>query len=311
MPELSKWRRGTKVPLTAVTSAAYLVGAGATQLQAHSMSNLNIGSIPPSLDPGEHELAEELSQLQKRDSWVGRYSIFVSLLLVAAIITLAGVALRQGAEPFYKLRLAEAIFALIGLIVLFNVYTIRQEILIKQLRIQLTEKQGQFYNLRNLSMIDPLTGLYNRRFAEQRLAAEVSRSERMGHPLALVMLDLKNFKQLNEASTRETGDQVLKSFATRLSRVIRGSDLAVRLDADKFMILLPECAADQLQRVLGRLNPFELDWNGQKIPVTFTAAWKQYELGESAEEFFGRVDQGLVGAKKAGSKAPYFETLSL
>jgi diguanylate cyclase (GGDEF)-like protein len=230
---------------------------------------------------------------------------------VAAIITLAGVALRQGAEPFYKLRVTEAIFALIALIVLFNVYTIRQEILIKQLRIQLTEKQGQFYNLRNLSMIDPLTGLYNRRFAEQRLAAEVSRSERMGHPLALVMLDLKNFKQLNEASSRETGDQALKSFATRLSRVIRGSDLAVRLDADKFMILLPECAADQLQRVLGRLSPFELDWNGQKIPVTFTAAWKQYELGESAEEFLVRVDQGLMGAKKTGSKAPYFETLSL
>jgi GGDEF domain-containing protein len=103
----------------------------------------------------------------------------------------------------------------------------------------------------------------------------------------------------------------LKAFATRLSRVIRGSDLAVRMDADKFMILLPECTDDQLQRVLGRLSPFELDWNGQKVPVTFTAAWKQYELGESSDEFLARVDQGLAGAKKAGSKAPYFETLVL
>jgi diguanylate cyclase (GGDEF)-like protein len=275
------------------------------------MGDSNFIPVPPSLDPGERELAEELSRIQKRDSWVGRYSIFVSLLLVGAIVALAVVAMRQGAEPFYKIRLTEAIFGLIALIVLFNVYTIRQEILIKQLRSQLTEKQGQFYNLRNLSMIDPLTGLYNRRFAEQRLAAEVSRSERMGHPLALVMLDLKNFKQVNESSTQEAGDQALKAFATRLSRVIRGSDLAVRLDSDKFMILLPECASDQLQRVLGRLSPFELDWNGVRIPVTFTAAWKQYELGESAEEFLARVDQGLAGAKKAGSKAPYFETLSL
>ena len=275
------------------------------------MGDSNVIPVPPSLDPGERELAEELSRIQKRDSWVGRYSIFVSLLLVGAIVALAVVALRQGAEPFYKIRLTEAIFGLIALIVLFNVYTIRQEILIKQLRSQLTEKQGQFYSLRNLSMIDPLTGLYNRRFAEQRLAAEVSRSERMGHPLALVMLDLKNFKQMNESSTREAGDLALKAFATRLSRVIRGSDLAVRLDSDKFMILLPECTSDQLQRVLGRLSPFELDWNGAKVPVTFTAAWKQYELGESAEAFLARVDQGLAGAKKAGSKAPYFETLSL
>lgn len=285
--------------------------SGATLLQADSMSDLKIDPIPPSLDPGEKELAEELLLLQKRDSWVGRYSIFVSLLLVGAIVTLAVMALRQGGEPFYKVRLTEAIFGLIALIVLFNVYTIRQEILIKQLRAQLTEKQGQFYSLRNLSMIDPLTGLYNRRFAEQRLAAEVSRSERMGHPLALVMLDLNHCKQLNEASTRETGDQALKAFATRLSRVIRGSDLAVRLGADRFMILLPECSADQLQRILGRISPFEMDWNGQKIPVTFTAAWKQYELGESAEEFLARVDQGLIGAKKGGSKAPYFETLTL
>lgn len=275
------------------------------------MTDSNSGPIPPSLDPGEQELVEELSLLQKRDSWVGRYSVFVSLLLVAAIITLAVIGLRQGSQPFYKARLTEAVFGLIALIVAFNVYTIRQEILIKQLRSQLTEKQGQFYNLRNLSMIDPLTGLYNRRFAEQRLAAEVSRSERMGHPLALVMLDLNHFKQLNEASTRETGDQALKAFATRLSRTIRGSDLAVRLDADKFMILLPECAGEQLQRVLGRLSPFDLDWNGQKIPVTFTAAWKHYELGESAEEFLARVHQGLLVAKKTGSKAPYFETLTL
>jgi len=275
------------------------------------MSDSNIHSVPPSLDPGEQELAEELSRIQKRDSWVGRYSIFVSVLLVAAIVALAVIALRQGGEPFYKVRLTEAIFGLIALIVLFNVYTIRQEILIKQLRSQLAEKQGQFYNLRNLSMIDSLTGLYNRRFAEQRLAAEVSRSERMGHPLALLMLDLKDFKQLNEVSTREAGDQVLKTFATRLSRVIRGSDLAVRLDSDKFMILLPECTSDQLQRVLGRLSPFEQDWSGTKIPVTFTAAWKQYQLGESAQEFLARVDQALAGAKKAGSKAPYFETLSL
>src|ERR1700730_7770711 len=98
------------------------------------MSDSNIHPVPPSLDPGEQELAAELSSIQKRDSWVSRYSIFVSLLLVAAIVTLAALALRQSAGPFYKVRLTEAIFGLIALIVLFNVYMIRQEILIKQLR---------------------------------------------------------------------------------------------------------------------------------------------------------------------------------
>lgn len=191
-----------------------------------------------------------MSLIQKRDSYLGRYSIFVSMLLVVAIVTLAAIAANQGVGTFLKIRLTEAIFALIALIVLFNVYTIRQEFLIKQLRAQLTDKQAQFYGLRNQSMVDQLTGLYNRRFAEQRLAAEVARTQRMGHPLALVMLDLKQFGAVNDRLGRDAGDQALREFGARMSSVIRGSDLAVRLDADKFMMVMPECATEQLNRVL-------------------------------------------------------------
>ena len=275
------------------------------------MSESNLDFVPPSLDPGQQVLAQEFSRIQKQDSWGSRYSIFVSFLLVAAIATLATMAFQHGTSSLLKVRLTEAIFALIALIVLFNVYTLRQELLIKQLRAQLTDKQAQFYNLRSLSMIDPLTDLYNRRFAEQRLAAEVARTQRMGHPLALLMLDLKGFKQFNERYGREAGDQALRAFAARMTSVIRSSDLAVRLDGDKFMILLPECLTEQLTRILARLTPFDFNWNGEKIPVAFTAACKQFQIGESAEDFLARVDQSLAGTKRAGDKAPYFETLSL
>jgi diguanylate cyclase (GGDEF)-like protein len=273
------------------------------------MSDSHIDPIPPSLDPGEHELAEEHSRIDERDSWVRKYSVFVSLLLTSAIIVLAFLALRQGTETSFKLRLTEAIFGLIALIILFNVYTVRQEILIKRLRTQLAEKHSQFYALRSHTMIDPLTGLYNRRFASQRLAAEVARSERAGHPLGVLLLDISNFKQINDTFTRAAGDQVLKNFATRLTRVIRGSDLAVRLNADEFLILLPDCTADQLKRVLGRLSPVEVEWQGQKIPVTFAAVWKQYELGEAADEFLSRAEQTLASAKR--TKSPHIETLTL
>jgi len=183
--------------------------------------------------------------------------------------------------------------------------------LIKQLRAQLSDKQAQFYNLRNLSMLDPLTGLYNRRFAEQRLAAEVARTQRMGHPLALVMLDLKNFGLVNERLGRDAGDQALREFGARMSSVIRGSDLAVRIDADKFMMILPECATEQLNRVLSRLTPFELHWKGHEVPVQFTASCKQYQIGETPEEFIARVAHNLVAMKRDGAKAPHFETLTL
>ena len=275
------------------------------------MRTSNTDSVPPSLDPGENELQHELSLLQKRDSWASRYSVVVSLLLVGAIVALAAIAVRQGAGTFLKIRLTEAIFGLIATIVLFNLYTLRQEFVIKQLHLQLSDKQAQFYSLRNLSMLDPLTGLYNRRFAEQRLAAEVARTQRMGHPLALVMLDLREFAGVNDRLGRDAGDQALREFAARVSSVIRGSDLAVRLDADKFMMVLPECATEQLNRVLSRLSPFELNWKGHQVPLTFAASCKQYQIGENSQEFIARVEQSLLATKRAGAKAPHFETLSL
>jgi diguanylate cyclase (GGDEF)-like protein len=275
------------------------------------MPNSNVDFVPPSLDPGENELQQEQSLIQKRDSSLGRYSIFVSLLLVVAIITLAVMAGRQGTGTFLKIRLTEAIFGLVATIVLFNVYTIRQEFLIKRLQAQLVDKQAQFYGLRNLSMLDPLTGLYNRRFADQRLSAEVARTQRMGHPLAVVMLDLKQFGQINDRLGREAGDQALREFAARMSSVIRGSDLAVRLDDNKFMMILPECATEQLTRIITRLSPFELNWKGHQVPLQFTSAFKQYQIGESSDEFIARVEQSLIAAKRTGAKVPHYETLSL
>ncbi|MBV8513760.1 MAG: GGDEF domain-containing protein [Acidobacteria bacterium] len=275
------------------------------------MRTLSRDVVPASLDPGENEIEQELSLIQKRDSSLNRYSILVSLLLVAAIITLAAMAAHQGVPTFLKIRLTEAIFGLVALIVLFNIYTIRQEFLIKSLRAELSNKQAQFYGLRNMSMVDPLTGLYNRRFADQRLAAEVARTQRMGHPLALVLLDLRNFSLINERLGRDAGDQALREFSARMSSVIRGSDLAVRLNADKFMMILPECATEQLNRVLSRLTPFELHWKGHEIPIEFAASCKQYQIGETPQEFVARAEQNLVTLKRTGAKAPHFETLAL
>jgi two-component system cell cycle response regulator len=171
--------------------------------------------------------------------------------------------------------------------------------LIKRLRRQLLEKQDHSYILRNLAMIDPLTGLYNRRFAEQRLAAEVARSERRGHPLTVLTLDLNNFKEINDTYGHPAGDQVLQEFGSRLNKVIRGADLAVRLGGDEFLVVLPECTLEQLKLVLQRLSSFELDWQGHKIPVTFSAGWKDYEMGDRPEEMLARADEALYTSKRA------------
>ena len=174
----------------------------------------HVDPATPSVEAGAKELAEERRRIDKRDWWVRGYSIFVILLLTFAVISLALPALLTGAETFFNIKLTEAVFGLITLIVLFNIYTIYQEILIKRLRRQLLERADHSHILRNLAMIDPLTGLYNRRFAEQRLAAEVARSERRGHPLTVLTLDLNNFKEINDTYGHPAGDQVLQEFAS-------------------------------------------------------------------------------------------------
>ena len=264
------------------------------------MSDPKIHPIAASMKARDLELERQFRRIEKRDWWLWAWCILVVLLLVFAVIALCLPAVRSGAETIFKVKMVDVVFGLIALVVLFNVYAVSQAILIRRLRRQLAEKQGHSDLLRNLAMVDPLTGLYNRRFAEQRLAAEVARSERKGHPLTILTLDLNSFKQINDTYGHPAGDQVLQEFAAHLNKVIRGADLAVRLGGDEFLVLLPECTMPQLQLVLGRLGSLEVDWQGQKIPVTFSAGWKQYEMGERPEEMLARADELLYARKRAG-----------
>jgi diguanylate cyclase (GGDEF)-like protein len=264
------------------------------------MTNAQRPSALPSVEASDEELTQQLRKIEHRDWWVWGYSILVMLLLTFAVISFSLPALQEDLKTFIPLKVGDAVFGLIALVLVFNIYTIYQQILIKRLRRQLAEKQGHSEILRNLAMVDPLTGLYNRRFAMQRLAAEVARSERRGHPLTVLTLDLNDFKQINDMHGHPAGDQVLQEFASHLNRVIRGSDLAVRLGGDEFLVLLPECTLEQLQLVLGRLGSLEVDWQGYKFPVTFSAGWRQYQMGDRPEELLARADKALYASKRAG-----------
>jgi diguanylate cyclase (GGDEF)-like protein len=268
------------------------------------MSVPDIETESPAPHTSEQDLDRESRQIEKHDWRVWGYSVFVIMLLTFAVVVLALPAVRQGAETIFNIKLSEAIFGLIGLVLIFNIYAISQEILIKRLRRQLVEKQGHSEVLRTLAMVDPLTGLYNRRFAEHRLAAEVARSERKGHPLTVLTLDLNSFKEINDTHGHPAGDYVLQEFAAHLNKVVRGSDLAVRLGGDEFLVVLPECTLEQLRLVLLRLGALEVTWQGQKIPVTFSAGWKEYEVGEQPEQLLARADEDLYTRKRARGRAP-------
>jgi diguanylate cyclase (GGDEF)-like protein len=195
-----------------------------------------------------------------------------------------------------------AVRALVILVLAFTVQTIYQQVRVRKLQRELEEQHVQAEVFRRLAMFDPLTGLYNRRFAEQRLKAEIARSERRGHALIVVLVDLNDFKEINDKFGHQTGDLVLKDFAKRLSSSTRGSDVAARWGGDEFMMLLVDCEIEQLSRVLVRLEGFEVPLNGKKMKVSVAAGWKAYEPGDRMEELIEGADRRLYYNKEIVKK---------
>jgi len=247
----------------------------------------------------------DLAKLERRDWWLWAMAMIVMLLLTAAVGSLSFPELFKFDDPFFQFSLNQSVRGLVGLVLLFNTYTIYQQVTTKRLRRQLSQQltamsqlQVRAEEFHQQATVDALTGLYNRRFAEDRLKAEINRSRRYGHPLTAVAIDLNDFKPVNDKYGHAAGDQVLKEFAERLVAAIRVSDLAVRMGGDEFLVILPECPVGQVQAMLSRLAPMEVNFQGQKIPVTFAAGWVGYEHGETPEQFVERADQTLYADKR-------------
>jgi diguanylate cyclase (GGDEF)-like protein len=241
-------------------------------------------------------------KLQGREWWSWGTSLFVMLLLTAGVASLSLPAILEHKNTPIGSGVIQAVAGLVFLIVLFGCYLTYEKVLINRLRLELAERQFHSHTWRNLALVDPLTGLYNRRFAERRLRAEVARSERRGYALTLVLFDLNNFKEINDRYGHAAGDLVLREFGDRLSKAVREADLAARLGGDEFMLLLTECDSSQLPSVLQRLGSIEVNLDGQRIPVRFSVGSKQYELGQLPKELMEEADKALYEDKQT-SKA--------
>jgi diguanylate cyclase (GGDEF)-like protein len=251
-----------------------------------------------------------LEKLERRDRRLWWTAVFVSLLLTVAVISLTLPGLIGSPAQKFEFNLQQSVRALVGLVLLFNIYAIYQQLLMKRMRTQVAAQLGmlirmkaQAQEFRKLATVDPLTGLHNRRVAEQRLAGEVARSRRYGGPLTVMMLDLDGFKQVNDLHGHAAGDALLREFAVRLNAAIRGSDVAMRIGGDEFMVLLPGTPPHEVNHLLPRLQNIQVDVRGISIPVMFSAGWTGYLPGDTPETILDRADQALYAQKRDGKPA--------
>jgi diguanylate cyclase (GGDEF)-like protein len=171
-------------------------------------------------------------------------------------------------------------------------------ILAKQLNIA-AKQRARTDQLYGLSILDPLTGLHNRRFGEQRLTEEIARSERSPEPLAVILFDLDYFKEINDKFGHAVGDLALKAFSRRLRRAIRACDVPIRMGGDEFLLVLPECPRDKVDIILSRIGTPEIEASGQKISVRYSTGRAHYQYTDTTEVLLERADEALYAQKAA------------
>ncbi|MGQ9699535.1 MAG: GAF domain-containing protein [Candidatus Bipolaricaulaceae bacterium] len=156
--------------------------------------------------------------------------------------------------------------------------------------------------LREQAIRDPVTGLYNRRFLDEVLRREVARAERYGHALSLILVDIDNFKEINDRYGHLVGDEALRRVARALQENIRRVDYIFRWGGDEFCVILPETNGLGAKEVVRRFQePFGILAEEPMIRLTlgYTSWDPRQEPAPSVEELFRRADQLLYQMKRA------------
>jgi diguanylate cyclase (GGDEF)-like protein len=163
------------------------------------------------------------------------------------------------------------------------------------------ENARRFGVARQLADLDALTGLHNRRYFHETLARECSRAHRYNRQLALVVVDIDDFKSINDRIGHLAGDAVLAAVAERVQSVVRSADVACRVGGDELAVILPESTlgdAEQLYRRLQfavgsrPLGPFER--------IHLSAGLAELRPEDDAKSLFERADEALYRAKESG-----------
>jgi two-component system, cell cycle response regulator len=187
----------------------------------------------------------------------------------------------------------------------------RQELLAR-VRTQLRRKRCSDLLRDSLSasveqaVTDPLTGLSNRRYLETHLKALTEQARSTGCPLSVLVADIDHFKSVNDTYGHAAGDWVLREFAQRLRRNIRGIDLVCRMGGEEFIIVMPDTAAERARFVGERVcaciaaEPFQVGPVTQvRVTASIGLATREHP-GEGADALIQRADEALYSAKRAG-----------
>jgi diguanylate cyclase (GGDEF)-like protein len=157
--------------------------------------------------------------------------------------------------------------------------------------------------VKQLAYLDGLTGIFNRRFFEMRIAEEIERARRFGHEMAVILLDIDYFKRLNDDFGHQLGDEVLRQISSLISSQLRKIDVVCRYGGEEFVVLLSQIHSDQAEAVAEKLRRAVAQWTFPGVPrqVTASAGIALFpHHGDSRDAVVEAADKALYAAKQAG-----------
>ncbi len=163
-----------------------------------------------------------------------------------------------------------------------------------------------FHLSMQLATTDAVTGLYNRHYLTSHMDTRMDAAQRQGKDLSILMMDIDHFKNVNDTFGHAVGDQVLKEFAARVGRNIRGVDLAARYGGEEFVVMMPETPADWALMIGNRLReeiaskPFDFDLSEGEINVTVSIGVATSKDGQTSAQLLEEADKALYEAKASG-----------
>lgn len=175
----------------------------------------------------------------------------------------------------------------------------------KYLQDEITERKQLEEELQKQATTDALTGISNRRNFLKLMTSEINRAVRLGHPLAIAMIDIDHFKLLNDTYGHAAGDHALLEFVRVCLKSIREIDVLARFGGDEFVMLLPDASCDQaadvLERVRHELSAYPLELEGQLASMTISVGITNLAADhESVDAILSRSDIALYQAKEQG-----------
>jgi diguanylate cyclase (GGDEF)-like protein len=243
------------------------------------------------------QIDTELRHLVRSEWWLWFFACTVTLLASAALVLSFLPFLFRQANHFYEIRPDQAQWSTAALLVVFNAWLVYRQWSFRRRRKQLNaqnpfpERTGS--DISDASGFDPLTGLHTRVSIEQQLGKEIGRARRENTSLSVATIHIEEFAQITQRYGKAAVDSLLKEFARRLKKAIRGSDLAVRLAGGDFLLILTECTLGEVKLILNRVGPLEIVSAGEKIAIPYATGWVDYQPGELPSDLLKRATQIL------------------